>query len=388
MKKIIRLSILVLLLGVIFIPFTASASGFEDDKVIFGSNYTLLEGETLNGDLIVFGGNVSLQESSTINGDTVVFGGNLTCNGTINGNLVGLGGIVVLEENSLVQGDLTMVGSSFEQSPDAVITGNIVTEESIPFEFDLPESGLFEGDFQFPRFRQLPFVSASWFIFQILIWTGLAILISLFIEEQAVIINRAAFKEPALSFVVGFGVAVVSAFLFLILIVTLLLSPLGLLGFVALIATWILGLVSLSIEVGRRLMKALKQTLPLPLMAGIGMFILTLILNGVSQLSLCLGLVPKFILGAWMIGAVILTRYGTHAYPDKKDLPAADPRPEASSDKEIPEDFPAEEQINATQAALDLAEAEGIDLRTISGTGAEGRIILNDVRKAVKDKND
>ena len=385
MKKILRLTILLLLVGAIFLPLTASASDFEDDKVIFGSNYTLREGETLNGDLLVFGGNVTLQESSTINGDTLVFGGNVTSNGTINGNLVGLGGIIVLEENSLVQGDLTMVGSSFEQSPKAVITGSIITEESIPFEFDLPERGLFKGEFPFPKFNQLPFFSPAWFVFGILIWTGLAILISLFIEEQAVFINRAAFDEPVMSFVVGFGVVVIGPIILLALIVTILLSPVSLLGILALIATWVVGLVSLSIEIGRRLMKALKQNLPIPLLAGIGMFILTLLLNGFTQLNICLGLMPKFIVGAWVIGAVILTRFGTRSYPEGKDKPKGEVLPGPSIDKEIPEDFPESAPVNATQAAIDLAETEGIDLAAISGTGAEGRIVLNDVRKAIKD---
>ena len=387
MKNITRIIILLLLVSAILIPTTAYASGFEDDKVIFGSNYTLREGESLNGDLVVFGGHVTLEGSSTVNGDTVIFGGNVTTNGTINGNLIGLGGIVVLGEDALVQGDLTVIGSSFEQSPGAVITGNIVTEENIPFEFDLPENGFLGGEFPLPRVNQLPFVSASWFFFRVLIWTGLAILIGLFIEDQAIVINRASFKEPVMSFVVGLGVVVIAPFVLLALIVTILLSPVSLVGVFALIAAWVVGLVALSIEVGRKLVQALNQTLPVPLLAGVGMFILALFFNGFSQVVPCVGWLPKFILGCWVIGAVILTRFGTHAYPDKKVGPAEEIIPDASPVKEIPEAFPGKESIDATQAAIDLAEAEGIDLSGVSGTGAGGRITLNDVRKAVKDRN-
>ena len=389
MKNLTRFIILLLLVSAILIPTTASASGFEDDKVVFGSNYTLEGGEILTGDLVVFGGNVNLEEASTINGDTVVFGGNVTSNGTINGNLVALGGIVVLGEEALVHGDLTVVGSSFEQSPGAVITGSIVTEENIPFEFELPENGLFKGDFPFPWINQLPFTSTSWFFFRILIWTGLAILIGLFIQDQAVVINRAAFGEPVMSFVVGLGgvvVAVVAPFVLIALIVTICLSPISLVGIIALIAAWVVGLVSLSIEIGRKLVQALNQTLPVPLLAGIGMFILALFFNGFSQLVVCVGWIPKFILGAWVIGAVILTRFGTHVYPEKKVQSATEVIPEALPVKEIPEAFPGKENFNATKAALDLAEAEGVDLSSISGSGAEGRITLNDVRKAIKDQ--
>jgi cytoskeletal protein CcmA (bactofilin family) len=386
MKKLTKIIILLLLFTAVLLPTTAHASGFQDDKVIFGSNYTLRSGESLNGDLVVFGGNVTLEEASTVNGDAVVFGGNVTSNGTVNGNLVALGGIVYLGDEALVQGDLTAVGSSFEQSPGAIITGSVITEENIPFEFDLPEKGLFEGDFPVPKFKQLPIVSTSWFFFRILIWTGLAILVGLFIQDQAVVINRAAFGEPVMSFVVGLGVVVVAPFVLVALIVTILLSPVSLVGIFALIAAWVVGLVALSIEIGRKLVTSLNQNLPVPLLAGIGMFILSLFFNGFSQLVICVGWIPKFILGSWVIGAVILTRFGTQAYPEDDGKPAAKALSDTLEDKEIPEAFPAKEEINATKAAVDLAEGEGIDLRKVVGTGADGRITINDVRKAIKDR--
>ena len=382
MKKTTRIFILLLLLSIILIPTTTFASSLEDDKVIFGSNYTLREGETLNGDLIIFGGNVILETSSAVIGDTVIFGGNLTLNGTINGNLIALGGIVVLGEDAFVQGDLTILGSSYESSAGAVISGNIITEENLPFEFNLPENGLFKGDFPIPQPTQLPFVSASWFFFRLLIWTGLAILVSLFIENQAEVINRKALNEPALSFIVGFGVIVVAPFVFLALIVTLILSPVSLVGIFALVAAWVVGLVSLSIEVGRKLVQALDQTLPVPLLAGIGMFILALFFNGFSQVVPCVGWLPKFILGAWVMGAVILTLFGTQT--EKTSQPDIDVIPEAFPALEIAESITPDEEINATKAAVDLAKSKGIDLSSVSGTGAEGRITLNDVRKAIK----
>jgi pyruvate/2-oxoglutarate dehydrogenase complex dihydrolipoamide acyltransferase (E2) component len=42
------------------------------------------------------------------------------------------------------------------------------------------------------------------------------------------------------------------------------------------------------------------------------------------------------------------------------------------------------EQIDVTDAAKELAETEGIDLSTVSGTGESGRITIGDVRKAAE----
>ena len=87
----------------------------------------------------------------------------------------------------------------------------------------------------------------------------------------------------------------------------------------------------------------------------------------------------------------LLTRFGTREYPDRGVKPGpSEPKFEANA--EIPAAFPAEEKarkkaaVNATKAALDLAAEEGIDLSKVKGSGAEGRITLNDVRKAVKEK--
>ena len=391
MKKLTRILIFVLLISAILIPSTVSASGFRDDKVIFGGNFTLDSGETLHGDLVVFGGNVILETSSTVNGDTVVMGGNATSNGTINGNLVALGGIVELQEEARVIGDLTVLGSSFEQASGAYISGTIVTGENIPFDFNLPSDiGLFKGNFPAFQFRELPFVSASWFFFQVLIWTGLAVLVALFFQKQAPVVNRAAFGQPVMSIVVGLGITFIAPLVLIALILTILLSPVSLLGILALLAAWVVGLVSLSIEIGKKLAEALDQNWATPILAGVGMFILSLLFNGFQHIVPCVGFLPKFILGLWVTGAVVLTRFGTKEYPETggKVVPAAN-----YSSVEIPqafladvsaEDLDDQVEVNATKAALELAKKEGIDLTSVKGTGAEGRITLNDVRKAVK----
>ncbi len=385
MKTINRILIFIVLISVILIPTTTSASGFKDDKVIFGGNFTLARGETLDGDLVVFGGNVVLEESSSVNGDVVVMGGNVILNGTINGNLVSLGGLVELQQFARINGDLTVLGGSFEQADGAHITGNIVTEENIPFKFTRPDNvGLFNGDFSALRFQQLPFVSAPWFFFRILIWTGLAILIALFIQDQAAVINRAAFGEPVMSILAGMGVIIVAPLVLIALIVTILLSPVSLIGIFALIAAWVVGLVAASIEVGKKLAESLNQSWPIPILAGVGMFILSLFFNGFSQLVPCVGWLPRFVLGTWVMGAVILTRFGSREYPESDgiDTPPLEDLP-------LPPPFESEETpvkvaVSSTKAAAELAQQEGLDLGTVKGSGADGKITVNDVRKALK----
>jgi cytoskeletal protein CcmA (bactofilin family) len=391
MKNLTRILLLLLLLTAVLIPSTVSASGLDDDKVVFGGNFTLKHNETLDGDLVVFSGNVTLEESSTVNGDIVVLGGNAICNGTINGNLVALGGQVQLQDFAHINGDLTVLGSSFSKASTAYISGNIVTQENVPFSFNLPDKvGLFEGGFPSLRSLQHPFVTASWFFFRLLIWTGLAILIALFIQDQAPVINRTAFHEPFLSIAVGLGVVLISPLVLLALAITILLSPVSLLGILALIAAWAVGLVAVSIEAGRKLAEAVHQSWPVPALAGVGMFLITLVFDGFNQVVRlvvpCVGLIPKFIIGCWVMGAVILTRFGTREY--QQSSPAAKPAspelPIPPAFEAAPEPEKAERTFSATPAAMDLAQAEGLDLAKIKGSGADGKITLNDVRKVLK----
>jgi pyruvate/2-oxoglutarate dehydrogenase complex dihydrolipoamide acyltransferase (E2) component len=118
------------------------------------------------------------------------------------------------------------------------------------------------------------------------------------------------------------------------------------------------------------------------------MFIISLIFNGFSQLVPCVGWLPRFVLGTWVMGAVILTRFGSREYPEKDDGGAP-----LHDDSPIPPPFEPEKKpvkkiaasgTNATKAAAELAEKEGLDLGSVKGTGAEGRVTINDVRRALK----
>lgn len=317
MNKKIRILLIITVLAVLLIPASASASGLTDDKVIFGGNYTLQAGEVLTGDLVAFGGNVEIEADATVNGDVAVMGGNLTSAGLVNGNLVGMGGFVTLEETARVNGDLTVLGSSFDQEPGARIDGNIITENSFPFEFTLPSSvSAFNGDFSDISFWGAPFVSAGWFFFRLLIWAGLAVILLLFLEDNTLKVNQAAFEQPAITFLTGLGIAIFAPLFLLILTITILLIPVALIGIFLLIFAWMVGWVALGLEVGRRLSRALDQTWPAPVNAGIGMFLTFLLFNGFQQIVPCFGFLPKTIAGLWMLGAVILTRFGTQSYPE------------------------------------------------------------------------
>ena len=87
MKPLLKLSSLILLAALVFLPArVASASaGVFEGQVIFGQSYTLAAGETLPGDLLVFGGTAEIQEDAIVQGNVVLFGGGLTVDGEVTG---------------------------------------------------------------------------------------------------------------------------------------------------------------------------------------------------------------------------------------------------------------------------------------------------------------
>jgi pyruvate/2-oxoglutarate dehydrogenase complex dihydrolipoamide acyltransferase (E2) component len=87
----------------------------------------------------------------------------------------------------------------------------------------------------------------------------------------------------------------------------------------------------------------------------------------------------------WAFGAVILTRFGSREYPESDGIIYSPPL----EDVPLPapfesEDPPVKVAVTSTKAAAELAQQEGLDLGTVKGTGADGKITINDVRKALK----
>lgn len=346
MKTRNKLILISLLLVALFIPFSAQASEFKEDKVIFGGSYTLASGEILEGDLVIFGGNATIEEDATVTGDVAVLGGRVMTNGTIQGNLVALGGYVEIRPEAVILGDLTVLGSNIERSEEATIQGTLVTHTDLPTEITIPSIvQLSRGSFPNIRVWRNPLLTMSWFIFKAIIWAGLAILATLFLKTQEERIKEAAFAQPVVSWVVGFLAVVLLPVVVIALLITILLSPLSVLAVLIGLAAWALGWIALGYEVGLRLTRNMERKVDPALVAGLGTFILMIIFNGFSKLVPCIGFLPKALVGMWMLGAVVLTQLGTQRYPRSTGTP-----PTTTEGEEIPNDLGSSSEEGAEES--------------------------------------
>jgi hypothetical protein len=334
MKTLTKISLLFVVLLALVLPSTAFAKGLMDDQVVFGGKFHLRSGEVLDGNLIVFGGIVELESGSTVDGDVIVFGGIINADGLITGTVVGLGGPVNLGGTAVVEGEVVSAGSPINRSSGAIVEGEIVDMVQGPFTFDFP-GGMqtWPGGGQLPGMdlRWNPLVSFVQFVLWLFVGAVVAMLALLFVPERIERVAHSAVNSPLPSLGIGLLIAIlfvplilVMTFVMFILIITICLLPFVLLAviFVAVVA-WAFGLIALGYEVGKRLTNGLNKDWAPPLSAGIGTFLLLLVVNGLGIMIPCVGWIFPALAGMLGLGAVILSRFGTRIYPESIPASAA-----------------------------------------------------------------
>ena len=324
MKNILKLFTLILLLALVFLPTSAvsargSSGGLLDGRVIFGDNFTLASGDTLTGDLVVFGGNVEINEDATIQGDMVVIGGNVTLDGIVSGSTVIIGGSTTMSETAVVKEDLVTVGGSLIRDPGSEVAGEVVTNIPAP-DIRIPE-------IQVPavpnpttppppdvNFDFNPLGNFFRMFGTAIAVSLLAMLASLFLQPQIERVSQAVVGQPVIAGSIGLLTGVMSPLILVILAITIILIPVMVLAAAALALAWLFGMIAIGSEVGERFTRAINQTWAPPLTAGMGTFLMMLVVGGIGMIP-CVGWLATSLVALLGVGGVVLTLFGTQAYP-------------------------------------------------------------------------
>ena len=315
-KKLINV---VVLLALLFLPTSAvqAQNPNPGDVVLFGQNYTLSSGETLNGSLVLIGGNITIEEDAKVNGDVVLIGGNLDAGGDVSGdvvliggnadisskvsgNIALIGGQAKLADTAVITGDVTTVGGQLNRDPDAQINGDVINNApptvDTPATPNVPSTPNIDVSFN-------PIAEAFSVLFKALLMAGIAALLTLFLDVQIKRVGDYAVGQPLIAGSVG----LLTLFVSLLLILTIL-------PVFVLVCAWLLGIVALGQEVGDRFTRAINQTWQPILSTAFGTFLLTLVAGYVGLIP-CVGWLFNFVLTLVGVGAVIMTRFGTRSGP-------------------------------------------------------------------------
>ncbi len=300
----------------------------DDGTVIWNEDYTLEEGEHLDGDLIVFNGDATLEPESRVAGSVIVWNGNAEVDGTVGGDVVVTGGDISLGDSARVEGNVVCSWNcDLSQAAGAEVDGGIM--QGIPL-----GSLRLDGWEGFPEtWVQIPSPAAVWAsgpgqvlnwalkvargVIAILVVAAVAGLVALIWPEPMRQVGRTIAVAPWHSAGIGLLTAIVAATLIIALTITICLSPFAALGGLALGAAGLFGWAAVGALIGERLLQALHARDRSPLWAaGLGTLVVTLISTGLST-AFCLapfGWLMIFALSCLGLGAVVLTRFGTMAY--------------------------------------------------------------------------
>jgi cytoskeletal protein CcmA (bactofilin family) len=329
MRITFKLFTLMLLLALLFLPASAvyargPSSGLLDGRVVFGDNFTLASGDTLTGDLVVFGGNVEIGEDATIQGDMVVIGGSVTMDGTVNGSTVIVGGSTMIGESGVVRGDLVTVGGSLTREPGSEVHGEVVTNIPMP-DIQVPAVPNVPNVPNVPSPPSPPNPPDVWFNFNPLgtffrmfgtaiAVSLLAMLASLFLQPQIERVSQAVVGQPVIAGSIGLLTGVMTPFVLVILAITIILIPVVVIAAAALALAWLFGMIAIGTEVGERFTRAVNQTWAPPLTAGLGTFLMMLVVGGIGMIP-CVGWLATSLVALLGVGGVVLTLFGTQSYP-------------------------------------------------------------------------
>ena len=323
------------------------------DEFVFGENYILNEGEVLNGNLWVFGGNADLRSESRVNGDILIAGGNLSVNGEVTGNITATGGNVSLMNGAIVRGDVNMIGSSLQRSNQARVDGDINEQARGPFQFALPRTNL-----RIPRLdiSMNPVWEFMTFLFQSFLVSALAVLVGMFWPRQTTRVARTAVTQPLVSGGLGLLTVIVVPIVMLVLAITLILIPVSLLVGLVLGIVLLFGWIAIGMEVGQRMASLFKTEWALPVAAGLGTLVLSIIVGGVGKYVWCIGWLAPVLVLLVGLGSVLLTRFGTQDYPPYAGLPPAQPTGPAPYVPVTPQWEPEEPRFTRGEGTTDVDE--------------------------------
>jgi hypothetical protein len=305
----------------------------DDGIVIWNEDYTLEEGERLNGNLVVFNGDVTLEADSRVEGSVIIWNGSVEAEGVVDEDVVVSGGDIYLGADAHVKGNVVCsLNCDMEREEGARVEG-VFTEGNplgdlhiervygIPLQMPSPHTFWVSGPGQALRWA-LKFIRG---VAAVLVVAAVAGLVALIWPHPTAQIGRTMIEAPWHSLGIGLLTVAAATMLIIVLTITICLAPVAALAALALGAAGLFGWIGIGAVVGERLLQALNATASTrggahgiaPLWAaGLGTLVITLIGAGLSE-AFCLaplGWLVISILGCLGLGAVVLTRFGTTAY--------------------------------------------------------------------------
>jgi hypothetical protein len=264
--------------------------------------------------LLAFGCNVSVEQGGTVRGDIADFGGNISLAGTVGGNILALGGNVSLSESAVVNGNISMMGGSVQRAAGSTVTGGVTnnTGNFAPPIPPVPPVAPSPGRFS-------PFANGfnilGGFI-TALAFAALGALVVIFAPDATKRVGNTVESKPFYSAGVGCLTFLLVPTLSILLIFTLIGIPVSAILVLVLTLAGLFGWIAIGYLAGEKILQALKARDILPVVA----VVVGILILGLLTAIPFLGALVWVVVATLGLGAVVLTRFGTRAYPGSPNM--------------------------------------------------------------------
>jgi hypothetical protein len=328
-------------------PVYAQGPDGGDSPVIFGSDYVLTSGQTIK-DLVVFGGDATIAEGAHVTGDVVVFGGSLNIAGEVQGDVTAFGGNIDVADDAMIGGDLNTLGGSASISPKAVVKGNRVSGVGgVPMRIP---TMIYTPGFWFNFGTGAGILSA---VFGSLLLALMAVLVALFLPAPTDRVAQTIGTQPLISGAIGLLTLIVTPALFLVLVITVILIPLGLIGIVLFGIALLFGWIAVGLEFGKRMTGFFHTQWAIPVNAGVGTLVLSLVTNLALVITgewwwtlCCIGIPLISILMMVGLGGVVASKFGANVYNPARSANPFAPIQSAAPVPPPPAGWPIQSPVN------------------------------------------
>jgi hypothetical protein len=277
--------------------------------VLFRESFTVSARQTYTGDLIAVESSITIEQGATFEGNIILLGGSLELAGSFNGDIASLDASSHFSPTATMAGNIACLGPAPALDPGSKFTGSVQTIKG--FSWPLSRTGVKATETNTSGTDL--WYKVSVILFRMFLLSAVAILIALFLPAPVERVARTMIVKPAIAFLIGMLTLMAALAFFLLLALTVCLSPISILGSIIVLVAALLGWVAMGLEIGRQVCGMLGLKVHAAVMAGIGTAILTLIASTLGYIPFA-GQILVLLVMAFGLGAVVLTRFGGPNY--------------------------------------------------------------------------
>jgi len=292
-------------LGIGFRAEEEKLSASYPSQFLVGDVYVLKEHEKIDGNIAGIGTTLVIEDGATVMGDISLVGSQVEVFGNVAGDTNVFAGTTHIHNTAIINGSINQIAHQINIEPGAHISGEINTF-AFPTQLSIRDTGKLENilDWLHPT---------GWIAFQLirnLVLVFIAILIIFLFKLQTLRVVHSIKKNVAVSWGVGLLVILAAPIVSLFLIITICLSPIGIILILAFLIADIWGWAGISFIIGNNLTRWLKLDWPEEATVAIGAVLLGLASTLLAFLP-CVGFMISTMVSAVGLGGIVISKLGT-----------------------------------------------------------------------------